>query len=82
MPKTAQKLYQLKVTLKGSKPPIWRRFLIASSVTLPELHGVLQVIMGWSDYHLHQFTAGGHEFGVLDPHFGLDDVDGREGSQA
>ena len=79
MPKTAQKLYQLKVTLKGSKPPIWRRFLIASSVTLPELHGVLQVIMGWSDYHLHQFTAGGHQFGLLDSHFGLDDVTDEKG---
>ncbi|MGB5732932.1 MAG: plasmid pRiA4b ORF-3 family protein [Thiohalocapsa sp.] len=79
MPKTAQKIYQLKVTLKGSKPPIWRRFLIASSVTLPELHGALQVIMGWTDSHLHQFTAGGREFGVLDPNFGLDDVTDEKG---
>jgi len=79
MPETARKVYQLKVTLKGSKPPIWRRLLIASSVTLPELHSVLQVVMGWSDYHLHQFTAAGREYGVADPNFGMDDVTDEKG---
>ena len=79
MPKTTQKIYQLKVTLKGSKPPIWRRLLIDSSVTLPELHSVLQVVMGWSDYHLHQFTAAGRQYSVTDPNFGMDDVTDEKG---
>jgi hypothetical protein len=79
MPKTAQQIYQLKVTLKRSKPPIWRRFLIASSVTLPELHDVLQIVMGWTNSHLHQFRAAGSEYGMPDPDFGLEDVMDEQG---
>jgi hypothetical protein len=50
-------IYQLKVTLEGSDPPIWRRVQVPD-LTLGELHDVLQVIMGWDDYHLHQFLVG------------------------
>jgi len=66
--------YQLKITLKGAKPPIWRRFLIESSVTLPRLHDAIQIVMGWTNSHLHQFIADGAYFGVPDPDFGLDEV--------
>lgn len=79
MPKTAQQIYQLKVTLKGSKPPIWRRFLVGKSITLPELHQVLQVVMGWENYHLHQFTAGGRDYGVPDPDAGWNDTEDETG---
>jgi hypothetical protein len=58
---------QLKVTLKGSKPPIWRRVQLRGSTTLPALHEILQTVMGWHDYHLHSFSAGGVEYGVPDP---------------
>ncbi len=49
-------IYQIKVTLKWSKPPIWRRLLIASDTRLDELHDIIQIAMGWEDCHLHQFT--------------------------
>ncbi|MCU0612001.1 MAG: plasmid pRiA4b ORF-3 family protein [Candidatus Eisenbacteria bacterium] len=52
-------VYQLKVTLSGVKPPIWRRFLVPSGITLAQLHGVLQVVMGWTNSHLHKFIAKG-----------------------
>ncbi len=48
-----------KVTLKGSKPPIWIRIQVTDDITLHHLHQILQVVMGWSDYHLHQFVIGG-----------------------
>ncbi len=48
--------YQIKVTLKGAKPPIWRRLVLDSRITLDDLHDVLQVSMGWHDSHLHQFV--------------------------
>ena len=64
---TAKRIYQLKITLKGSKPPIWRRIQVADTVTLARLHQILQVTMGWSDYHLHQFIIDGISYGVPDP---------------
>ncbi len=72
-----EKIYQLKVTLKGSKPPIWRRLLVRSSMTLPQLHNVLQMAMGWDNYHLHQFIAGGQFYGEPDPDFDMDVIDER-----
>ena len=50
--------YTLKVTLDGSKPPIWRRITVPSEVTLDQFHHVLQAAMGWTNSHLHQFTPG------------------------
>ena len=52
-------IYQLKVTLVGSKPPIWRRILVSGDVNLSVFHQILQDVMGWTDSHLHQFVVGG-----------------------
>lgn len=70
MPKQIQKVYQLKVRLHGSKPPIWRRVLVASDITLTGLHEVLQVTMGWTDSHMHQFERDGQVFGSPSNGFG------------
>lgn len=56
-------IYQLKVTLKGSKPPIWRRIQVKSNFRLSDLHGVIQSVMGWDGGHLHQFIHNGQYFG-------------------
>lgn len=58
--------YQLKITLKGSKPPIWRRLLLRSDTPLPEVSDVLLAAMGWQNYHLHQFVVAGEYIGVPD----------------
>ena len=50
-----QDIYQIKVTLDGSKPLIWRRILVSRDVNLTNLHHVIQSSMGWSDSHMHQF---------------------------
>jgi hypothetical protein len=60
-------IYQLKVTLLGTKPPIWRRLLVPADLTLAQLHDVLQAAMGWQDCHLHEFSVGGRHFGRPDP---------------
>jgi hypothetical protein len=62
-------IYQIKVTLDESKPPIWRRILVRSDITLGELHDILQAVMGWVDYHLHQFIVERTYYGVPDPDY-------------
>ncbi|MEB3269862.1 MAG: plasmid pRiA4b ORF-3 family protein [Leptolyngbya sp.] len=51
-------LYQLKITLRGSKPPIWRRVQVPGKFTLAQLHEVIQAAMGWYSSHLYQFEIG------------------------
>ena len=74
MPRVLREIYQLKITLKGAKPPIWRRILIDNSVALPKLHGVIQIVMGWTNSHLHQFIAGDRYYGMPDPNFDFSEV--------
>jgi Plasmid pRiA4b ORF-3-like protein len=50
-------VFQLKITLKNIRPPIWRRVLVPADMPLDELHGVIQVAMGWVDGHLHAFSV-------------------------
>lgn len=57
-PSESAKIYQIKVTLQGSQPPIWRRFLVHGDTTLGKLHWILQVVMGWDNDHMHQFHVG------------------------
>ncbi len=59
----ARSLYLLKVTLKGVRPPIWRRIRLPGSSTLAELHRVIQAAMGWGNHHLHSFSIGGIDYG-------------------
>ena len=63
---SAQDVYQIKVTLLWTKPPIWRRLLVPSSMTLEHLHDVLQIAMGWENCHMHDFSAGRRRFGQPD----------------
>ena len=60
---TTPGVYQIKVTLKGSRPPIWRRIQVISDTTLAQLHRLLQCVMGWEDAHLSQFVISGIMYG-------------------
>ena len=66
-------VYQVKVTLEGSKPAIWRRLLVAADTTLGEFHDILQVAMGWHNGHMHDFRIGDESYGQTGP-YGLDDA--------
>jgi len=54
----------MKITLKGSKPSIFRTIIINPELKLPKFHNILQDLMGWQDYHLHQFVKGKEHYGV------------------
>lgn len=47
--------YLLKIELDGITPGIWRRFVVPSHISLDRLHDIIQIVMGWKDYHLHEF---------------------------
>jgi Plasmid pRiA4b ORF-3-like protein len=67
----ANRIYQLKVTLARLHPSVWRRLPVPSSVSLEDLHDILQVAMGWTDSHFHQFEAKGLLYGKPTREFSL-----------
>lgn len=73
--KSLRSIYQLKVTLKGMRPPIWRRILVASTTKLDDIHLILQIVMGWTDSHLHEFIQGRNRYGEPDEDFPSDAQD-------
>lgn len=58
MSRTAQPVYQVKITLKDVDPPIWRRLLVPLETKLSRFHDIIQAAMGWQDSHLHVFKVG------------------------
>lgn len=50
-------VYQFKITLKDTKPPIWRRIQVTSKYSFWDLHVAIQDAMGWTDCHMHEFTV-------------------------
>jgi hypothetical protein len=66
--KSTEYVYQIKVTLLESKPPIWRRLLVSDSISLYKLHQIIQIAMGWTDSHLHQFIIRGEYHGIPSPY--------------
>ena len=68
----APSIYQLKITLKDFRPPIWRRVQVNSDITLGKLHQIIQASMGWTNSHLHGFSIGGVEHGQPLPELELE----------
>ena len=71
----AQSVYQLKVTLRGIRPAVWRRVQVSGDMTLEHLHWVIQFAMGWTGSHLHSFAIQGMEHSLSKPGLGLDELD-------
>lgn len=57
-------IIQLKITLQGTKPPIWRRVLVDKSITFEQLHYIIQAAMGWASSHLYEFDVNGYRIAV------------------
>lgn len=69
---TPRSVYQIKVTLRSIKPPIWRRILVPDDTPLNALHGMLQAVMGWTGAHQHQFELHGTRDGTPHTEFGFE----------
>lgn len=72
-------IIQLKITLQGTKPPIWRRVLVDKTTTFEQLHHIIQIAMGWTNSHLHEFDINGYR--IVEPNeefdadFGSENID-------
>ncbi|NUT46919.1 MAG: plasmid pRiA4b ORF-3 family protein [Saccharothrix sp.] len=75
-PRTAldTSVHRLKITLVGSKPPIWRRVEVPSTTPLVRLHQVIQDAFAWEDYHLWTFQTPAGRYGMPDPELGHGDA--------
>lgn len=56
------KVYEFTVTLAGTSPLVWRRFLAHEIINLDELHMLIQMTMGWEASHLYEFTFGNKKY--------------------
>jgi hypothetical protein len=85
-PSPTPKILQFKVWLIGLSPMIWRRVQVPDSMMLRELHGVIQLAMGWEGIHLFQFTLRARRFGSLElaarsPDVALSELRLRQGAR-
>jgi len=58
---------RVRIELEGTEPFVWRELDLPLSTTLASLHYIIQVVMRWQDYHLHEFIVGDRVYGVPDP---------------
>ena len=59
--------YQLKISMKGAKPPVWRRVNVPKDLTFNELHETIQSLFGWMDEHLYKFRIASQMLEILGP---------------
>lgn len=59
--------YRVRITLSGVKPPVWRRLVLPGTWHLGKIHDAVQMSMGWSGGHLHEFTRGDKRWGQPAP---------------
>jgi hypothetical protein len=55
--------YQIHISLEDINPKIWRRLLVLPSTSLKTLHKIIQIAIGWNNYHLHQFIYEDERYG-------------------
>jgi Plasmid pRiA4b ORF-3-like protein len=61
--KRLENILQFRVSLDDIEPRIWRRIQMPESFTLKQLHRVIQIVMGWQDGHLHEFSLSDKRYG-------------------
>ncbi|BDU51537.1 plasmid pRiA4b ORF-3 family protein [Haliovirga abyssi] len=56
-----KKILQLRIEIKGIKPPIWRRILVEDNITFLDLHKIIQIAFDWKGYHLYHFSPDNYD---------------------
>lgn len=55
--------YRVRIDLRGTKPPLWRRLELASDLFLNQVNKITQRAFDWTDTHLHHFASGSGPYG-------------------
>ena len=85
-PEISGAIMEFKVWLMGLSPMVWRRVHVPATFTLRQLHGVIQVVMGWEGAHLFQFhfravRYGSSELSARSPEATLESLRLRRGAR-
>lgn len=59
--------YEIKVSIRDTHPPVWRRLQIPEGITFHELNAIIQLAFDWCGYHAYNFEVGAtlHDMGVF-----------------
>lgn len=71
---------RLKVVIDEVEPKVTRRLEVPVSMRLSRLHTVLQIVLGWTDSHLYEFSFRGIGYGIPDPDWDHRCIDARSTS--
>lgn len=61
------KSYQLKITIKNSHPPIWRRVLVPDGITFRDLDEIIEELFGWAHDHMFEFSFRNNTYFIGTP---------------
>ncbi len=59
------KTLHFKIALFGIEPTIWRTFIVNDDYRMDRFHQVIQLVMGWTNSHLHEFSVNNRCIGML-----------------
>lgn len=78
------KYYEIKVTIRESHPPTWRRLRIPANITFNDLAAIIEIAFEWCGYHLYEFEIGAtlHEMGQFiavpsEDEYGIEEIRGK-----
>jgi hypothetical protein len=75
--------YDLRVSIQDAEPEIWRRLLVPETITIPELHRVLQTAFGWENRHMYGIRCAdrhGQPRVIIGPDDAAEDIDAEPAS--
>lgn len=75
-------VFQVRVTLLGITPAVWRRFLLPGNTKLEQVHECIQGAFGWENCHLHEFEIAGKRYGDPDAADGDREITSERGTKS
>lgn len=75
-------VFQVRVTLLGITPAVWRRFLLPGNTKLEQVHECIQGAFGWQNCHLHEFEIAGKRYGDPDAAHGDREIISERGTKS